>query len=69
MKKILLLITIISLLFSNTTLKSYNTEIEEGIAKIKNSNFNSDYVILIDYSLHSSLNRMHIVDLKRKKNY
>lgn len=67
MKKILLLIVIISFFFSNVTLKSYNVEVGEVATIIKNSNFNKNYAILIDYFLHSSLNRMHIVDLKRKK--
>lgn len=67
MKKILLIVTIILLMFSNITFKKYNTKIEEVVTKIKNSSFNKNYAILIDYSLHSSFNRMHIVDLKTKK--
>lgn len=64
MKKILIFFIITSLIFSNIVVKDYDGQIEKLRIKVKNSNFNKNYAILINYSLHSSFDRMYVVDLK-----
>jgi hypothetical protein len=64
MKKFLLLFILSSFFISNFFVKNYDEEIKKVKNKTNENSFNKNYAVLIDYSLHSSLDRMHIVDLK-----
>jgi hypothetical protein len=67
MRKIFLTLLVVSLVFSNTFTKKYNKEIEHILEKTNDSNYNKNYCILIDYNLHSSFNRLFVVDLNNKR--
>lgn len=53
--------------FTNITFNNYEAEIEKAQQYLKTSNFNKNYIILIDYSKHSSFDRMFLVDIQSRK--
>jgi hypothetical protein len=62
------LITLLSLFcFTNITFNNYITEIKKSEQYLKTSCFNKQYIILIDYSKHSSFDRMFLVDVQSRK--
>lgn len=64
--KTFLFILLILFYFTNTTFKTYKTEIDVVEQYLKTRSFNKEYIILIDYNKHSSFDRMFLVDLKTK---
>lgn len=65
MKKVLLFILTLFML-SNINIKNYRKQIDKTKNYIENSFYNKEYAILIDYSKHSSFDRLFLVDLKNE---
>lgn len=67
MKKVFLIIGILFLIFSNINLFSYREEISKINEFSKGKNYNKEYALIIDYNLHSSLNRGVLLNLKTQR--
>lgn len=63
MKKIIVFLALILVVYSSTTKKEYKKEVEY-IKSVIGSKYNKDYCILIDFSKHSGNNRMFIYNMK-----
>ena len=50
----------------NIDAKNYDTEIKSLFLKAQKENYNTDYVIIVDYSIHSGLERGFIIDKDHK---
>lgn len=67
MRKIIILIVAVFIL-SNLNLFNYNEQLSQLKQKVKtNKTYNQKYAFIIDYGLHSSLDRGVLIDLSNKK--
>ena len=65
MKKLILFLAVILLIYSNVNFNYYTAEAEYIRDRV--GNYNKNYAIIIDYSKHSSLERMVLIDLRTAK--